>query len=434
MRVAVIGGGYAGMAAAVTLADSGVPVTVFESAKILGGRARRVEHRETVLDNGLHVLIGAYGETLSMMRRVGADPTRHLLRLPFAWSVSGRLALEAARLPAPLHMAVALIRARGLSLADRFRALRLLRAIRRAEYRLQRDVSVAQLLEAHEQGPVLSRLLWRPLCVSALNTAPERASAQVFLNVMRDSLAAGRHASDLLLPRVDLTRMFPEPAAAWIAKRGGNVATGQRVTAVSPAANGYTVRASAGASDFSHVVCAVAPQQLGAMLTGLPALTNTVELVARFSYQPIYSVYLQYPEEIRLATPMLGFDGTLLQWAFDRGHLAGQRGLIGAVISAEGIHQSLAHETLGRLAHQELEQQLAGLPAPLWVQVIAEKRATFACVPSLERPGNRTALPGFFLAGDYTASDYPATIESAVRSGVGAARLVLRDQSGLGVT
>ena len=126
---------------------------------------------------------------------------------------------------------------------------------------------------------------------------------------------------------------------------------------------------------------------------------------------------------------MLGFESALLQWAFDRGALSGQDGLIGAVISAEGAHQDYAQDDLAALAHQELQQQLGMLPEPLWHRVIAEKRATIACTPGLRRPDTETPLRNFLLAGDYTASEYPATLESAVRSGVNAARMILHQKA-----
>ena len=425
MRVAVIGGGYAGMAAAVTLSKRKVPVTVFEAGKTLGGRARRVEHRDIPLDNGLHILIGAYGETLRLMRLVGADPDRLLLRLPLAWEVHGRFRLRAAALPAPLHLLGGLLGAHGAPLAERLSAARFMARMRWRGYALQEDVSVASLLKRHRQDGRITTLLWRPLCVSALNTPPESASAQVFLNVLRDSLGAGRAASDLLLPRADLSRLFPEPAADYVTARGGSVLTGQRVTGIDARDDGFTVLASGMERDFTHVICALAPYHAGAFLIGISALAEVAETVERLEYQPIYSVYLGYPGEQGLPSPMLGFESALLQWAFDRGALAGQRGVIGAVISAEGAHQDLPQEELASLAHQELQQQLGPLPEPLWHRVIAEKRATFACTPGLRRPEARTPLRNFYLAGDYVASDYPGTIESAVRSGVDAARMIL---------
>ncbi len=428
MNVAVIGGGYAGMAAAVTLAEQRVPVTVFEAGKVLGGRARRTEHPESTLDNGLHILIGAYVETLRLMQLVGADPGRQLLRIPFTWNVHERFSLKAPSLPAPLHLLAGLLGAHGIALKERLAAARFLLAMRRADYRLPHDMSVARLLEQERQGAALVRLLWKPLCVSALNTPPEAASAQVFLNVLRDSLDAGREASDLLLPRVDLSVLFPEPAGAWVAARGGTVLTGQRVTAIDAVTGGYAVRHAAREATFTHVICALAPQHVKAVLIGTAALAEIAGQLERFAYQPIYSVYLQYPAEVGLTAPMLGFESALLQWAFDRGALCGQRGLIGAVISAEGMHQEHPHDELALLVHQELQQQIGQLPSPRWSQVIAEKRATFACVQGLARPENRTPLRNFYLAGDYTAGDYPATLESAVRSGIAAARLILEQR------
>jgi squalene-associated FAD-dependent desaturase len=425
MNVAVIGGGYAGMAAAVTLAEQRVPVTVYEANKTLGGRARRVEHREAILDNGLHILIGAYGETLRLMRQVGADPEKLLDRHPLTWRVHQRFSLEAPRLPAPLNLLAALVSASGAPFGERLSAVRFMMRMRRRGYVLDRDTTVAALLAEHAQGPALTRLLWHPLCVSALNTPPGLASAQVFLNVLRDSLDAAREASDMLLPRADLSRLFPDPAADYVKARGGTVLAGSRVTEIEQAGNGFEVSSGSGTATFSHVICALPPHHAGAFLIGISALAEVAERVERLAYQPIYSVYLGYPRDTSLPAPMLGFDSGLLQWAFDRGALAGQHGLIGAVISARGPHQDLTQDELGRLVHQELQRQVGLLPEPLWCRVIAEKRATFSCVPGLARPEAATPLRNFFLAGDYVAGDYPATLESAVRSGIGAARLIL---------
>jgi predicted NAD/FAD-dependent oxidoreductase len=147
--------------------------------------------------------------------------------------------------------------------------------------------------------------------------------------------------------------------------------------------------------------------------------------LSAFTYEPIYTCYLQYPQEVTLPRPMTGFDGGTIQWVFDRGRLNGAAGLLAAVVSARGGHQNLSLDVVASAIHRELAASIRGLPQPLWSRVIAEKRATFSCVPGLVRPANRTAVAHFFLAGDYTAGDYPATLESAVRSGTAAARLVL---------
>jgi squalene-associated FAD-dependent desaturase len=425
MNVAVIGGGYAGMAAAVTLADAQLPVTVFEAARTLGGRARRVEARGLALDNGLHVLVGAYRETLRLIARVNPAGERALARLPLDWLMHQQFRLRAAALPAPLHLVVGLLRARGISLAERLAVLRFLQRMRVNGFVLNGDETVEALLDRFRQSTRVRRVLWHPLCVAALNTPPRRASARVFVRVLGDTLGAGRSASDLLLARTDLSALFPEPAAAHVVARGGSVRTGHRVTAIDPIDDGFSVMAEGGRETYTHVVCALPPHQVNALLVGIPALAETVEVIRRLTYQPIYSVYLCYPCRVRLPAPMLGFSGALLHWVFDRESLCGQAGVVGAVISAEGPHQQLTQDAIALSAHDELQRELGALPAPAWSQVIAEKRATIACTPGLARPPQRTPLGNFVLAGDYTAVDYPATIEAAVRSGVTAAHIVL---------
>lgn len=427
-RVAVIGGGYAGMSAAVELAARGIAVMVFEAAQQPGGRARRVDHCDTALDNGLHIMIGAYRETLRLIRLVNPAHASALLRLPLQWHMHREFRLIAPRLPAPLHLLAGLLRAQGLAFSERWAAIRLLHAMRKCKFVLPQDISVELLLHQYDQPETLRRLLWRPLCVAALNTPPQFASAQVFLNVLRDSLNAEREASDLLLAHVDLSALFPQPAAAYVEKSGGEVALARRVTSIEPLADGFEVEADGQRRSFSHVICAIAPHQVNAFLIGITALSEIADTIERLHYQPIYSVWLQYPRPVPLPSPMLGFAQGAIQWVFDREALCGQSGLIGAVISASGAHQNLTHDELALAAHNELAHQLGGLPAPNWQRVIAEKRATFACTPGLRRPPQVTPLRNFYLAGDYTAGEYPATIESAVRSGIVCARHILQQQ------
>jgi squalene-associated FAD-dependent desaturase len=420
-RVAVVGAGWAGLAAAATLAEGGAQVTVFEVARSLGGRARRVRLDGVDLDNGQHILIGAYGETLRLMRLVGADPERRLLRRPLELRYASGFRFRAPALPAPLHLAAGLLRASGLTAGERLAAARFMASLRRDPFASGVDESVSAFLARHGQTGALRDLLWEPLCVSALNTPPQRASARVFASVLRDTLGGDRAASDLLLPRADLGALFPVPAAAFVAARGGEVRVGAPVRAIDIGPDGFRIDADDRA--FARVIVACAPQHAAALLDGLPGLRELAAALAALEHEPIYTCYLQYPEEVRLEFPMLGFSGGLLQWAFDRGALSGHRGLIAGVLSASGEHESLTHAEVAAAIHAELARALPGLPAPRWHRVIAERRATFSCRPGLVRPPNVTPISGLVLAGDYTASGYPATLESAVRSGVAAAAL-----------
>ena len=403
-RVAVIGAGYAGMAAAVTLAGRGAQVTVFESGPVPGGRARRITLQGQTMDNGQHILAGAYATLFSLMRIVGV-PADAVLRVPLELRYADGFSFRALYFPAPLGLLAGLLLAPGLPWRERTGAVRFMLALRRLGFRLAEDCSVSALLARYAQDGRIGHYLWNPLCVSALNTLPERASANVFLVVLRDTLGGDNGASDLILPRVDLSRLFPEPATLWLRAKGAEVRCETTVRDL-----------AALRSEHDAVIVAVGPHQLKVLLP---------DFATEFEYQPIYTCYLQYEARTRLPFPMLGLADGLVQWVFDRGALLGEKGRLAAVISAQGDHQQMPQEELAATCHREIAAAVPGLSAPQWSRVIAEKRATIAVTPGLKRPGIEAGLPGVFLAGDYADPEYPPTLEAAARSGVRAAERAL---------
>ncbi|MFM2407767.1 MAG: hypothetical protein RL358_509 [Pseudomonadota bacterium] len=421
-NIAIIGGGYAGMAAAVELAARGIAVTVFESAKQLGGRARGVVYNDTQLDNGQHLLLGCYRETLRLIELVGGNLEQDFLRLPLQLDLHGQFSLKAPRLPAPLHLLIALLNAQGLTWRERFKAARFMLALRSMNFHLANDMTVSALLAQHGQDANLSLKLWEPLCIAALNTPIHKASAQVLLNVLRDALNQKRADSDMLLPRLDFTALFPQRAAAFIEQRGGKVMLSTGVEKIELCDASVALSTEHGTQIFSHVICATSPSVAAKLLNEIAA--DTVAKIAALEQQPIYTVYVQYPEHVSLPCPMLGLHQRTSQWLFDKGQINNQHGLIASVISAEGIHQALSQDELAQKVIAELRQEFDIVDTPLWVKVIAEKRATFCCSPNLQRPAQATASARLFLAGDYTAGDYPATLEGAVMSGIRCANLV----------
>lgn len=432
-KIAVIGGGWAGCAAAVELSHQGESVTLFEAARTLGGRARRVELHGHTLDNGQHIMLGAYQETLRLMQTVGIAAEDLMLRLPLQMRYpqgSGGMDFVTPRLPAPMHMLFGLLRATGLAFDDKLSLARFSTTARWMDWQLNVDCSVAELLDRYDQTDRLIRLMWRPLCIAALNTPPERASARVFLNVLRDSLGAQRAASDMLIPKVDLTRLFPQQAAAFIERHGGEVRRGATVQRITSAANGWDLAVADGAPDefFDAVIVATQARQAAALLDGI---VDTSALTA-FDYEPISTCYLKYPASIRLAQPFFALldDAATGQWGqfvFDRGQLdTAQNGLLAVVISASADAIGIGHDALAAAIAKQLAKvfQKPELGMPQWTRIISEKRATFSCTPDLVRPANATGRNGLALAGDYTAGDYPATLESAIRSGISAANCI----------
>lgn len=416
--VAVIGGGWAGCAAALTLAEAGVATTLFESSRTLGGRARGVELDGRLLDNGQHLLLGAYASCLDLIARAHPEAPRTMLwRRPLRIDAPPTFRLACPPLPAPIHLLAGLIAARGLGWREKWSAARWVQRLL-AIPEMAKDMNVATL--TRDQPEAANRLLWHPLCVSALNTPPETASARAFLAVVRSAFGGQRADSDFLLPRRDLTALFPAPAAARVAALGGCVRTGSRVHAIETSASTITLRIADEALHFTHAVIAVAPQHLAALTEYIRELDATRRQVAAFRYLPIATGYVQVDPAFRLAQPLVALTDGPAQFVFDRGQSHGQPGMLAFVASAA---TDLPDDWLD---HAEAQLHRLAEPGPaLWRRAIVEKQATYACVPNLQRPSVRTLHPRLFLAGDYTAGPYPATLESAISSGVQSAQALL---------
>jgi squalene-associated FAD-dependent desaturase len=416
-NVAVIGGGWAGCAAALTLAEAGMNVTLYEGGRTLGGRARAVELDGRLLDNGQHILLGAYEQTLQLIARLHPAGQDGLWRLPLTLEQPPDFRLACPRLPAPLHLLAGLLGARGLSWWEKLAAARWAHSLIQGADR-SIDGNVSHLTRG--QPEKLRSLLWHPLCVSALNTPPDVASARVFRDVMRAAFAGRTRHSDLLLPRRDLTALFPAPAAARLVELGGAVRLSCRVTALGATADAVRLGTRDGAAAYSHAILAVAPQHLGGLAASIPELQSVARDLTAYGYQPIATGYVQYDPAFRLRAPLLALAEGPAQFVFDRGRSHGQAGLLAFVASAAA---NLSADWLDR-AEAQLRQVVDPGPAR-WRRRIVEKQATYACVPDMVRPPVRTAHPRIFLAGDYTAGPHPATLESATRSGVQSARAIL---------
>ncbi len=431
----VAGGGWAGIAAAAELAARGASVTLLEAAGQLGGRARRVDWGDLSLDNGQHILLGAYQHTLALMARIGVDERNILLRLPLRLEVvradGSRVDLRAPALPAPLHLAWAILRCRGLRPAARLRALRLCVHLLSSGFTVSEDHSVADWLAAHGQPPEVNEALWEPLCIAALNTPLREASARVFVNVLRLTFLRRRTDSDLLLPRRNLGDLLPEPAAAFIKRSGGRVQLGQRVTGLQIRNGRITgLDTTDGFLKADRVVLALPVVPSARLLGTHGSLASLAASLRDLRHEPVCTVYLRFPSAVDPGTPMLGLIGRTGQWLFDR-RLTGQPGVVSVVISASGPHMSLDNPSLLKRVGDELAEVFPHWPTWDSGWVLREKRATFACSVGVDakRPDHETPVQGLWLAGDFTSTGLPGTLEGAVSSGLQCARRLLADST-----
>lgn len=426
LRVAIVGGGWAGLAAAVEASLFGHHVTVAEMAPALGGRARRLPPSVDglALDNGQHILIGAYSATLSLLHTVGVDERAVLRRMPLTLIDAQGRGLSLPPGPALPGFVRGVLAARGWSVRERLALLHAAGGWLLRGFRCDERLTVADLTAS--LPATLRRTLIEPLCVAALNTPAQQASAQVFLRVLRDALFAGPGASDLLLPRVDLGVLWPDAAAAWLSARGAVLQTGRRVNAIEPEAGGWRVDGAL----FDRVVLACSAVEAARLAA--PHAPAWAGQASALRYEPIVTVLLQAPGA-RLPAPMLALDAcdaaSPAQYVFDLGQLRdpmrepGALGTLAFVISgaADAIARGL-DATAEAVRLQATAQLGRCLPSePRLLRVLSEKRATFLCTPGLRRPGGSIA-PGLLAAGDYVDGPYPATLEGAMRAGQAAAQ------------
>jgi hydroxysqualene dehydroxylase len=434
-NVAVIGAGWAGLSAAVRLVDAGHLVTLYDAAHEAGGRARAfhwpaIAGHEQQVDNGQHIMIGAYREMLDLLAHLGVAADGVLRREPLTLADSRGLYLRAGPWPAPLHLAAGVTLARGLSFADKLAMMRLMLGAKRDGFRIAGDRTVAVWLKEQSQPSEVIERIWAPLCVAALNTPARIASTQIFLNVLRDSLGAARTASDFLLPMTTLDAIVPNAAVRYLEAHGARVALGQPAEGIEVTSDDVAVILRDGPTRFAAAVLAVPAHQVGSLLRNVD--TGWAPLLAActsFTWQPITTIYLVYDRPVVLPTAMMALREdparqSFGQWLFARGQLGGPADTVAVVISAEGPHRDLDQKVLIARIDQQLRDEVGLGGALLASRCVTEKRATFAAVPGLVRPPNQTPSARLALAGDYTESDYPATLEGALRSGRAAAELI----------
>ncbi len=460
--VFVIGGGFAGLAAATALAEAGVTVHVLEGRPGLGGRATAFRDPVTGerIDNGQHVLAGCYTETLTFLRRIGRAAHLHrpsALRVPMIDENGRRSVLALPPLPAPLHLLAGVLAWDALSFGERLSVLRIAGPLRRvaglksratnnpdrdATNNPDRDVAqdlspaitdsdetVRQWLGRHGQSPRLCRMLWEPLALAALNQTVDDAAAHSFIAVIGRMFGADPDAATLLLPAVPLDDLYALPASGFLRSAGSIVSTSSSAHIVVSDGRISGVRVRDGMMPATIVVSAVPWFAFAGLFDTPPAeLEPILTRASTLGSSPIVTVNLWLDRAV-LDEPFVGLPGRTFQWVFDRRSLVGSSQSHLSLVSSGAKKISAApNEELMAIATRELRTALPAR-ADLSVRhaaVVRERRATFSLAPgSPRRPGTHTAVEGLLLAGDWIDTGLPGTIESAVLSGHRAARAAL---------
>lgn len=422
----VIGGGFAGLAAATSLTQEGARVLVLEARPALGGRAATFRDPQTGerIDNGQHVLVGCYYETLRFLRRIATD---HLLHHPSALKVSmidsfgARTTLALPPLPAPLHLLAGVLAWDALTWRERASILRIGPALKAGAATNGVGLTIREWLRQHGQSPRLCELLWEPLALAALNQPIDRAQVAPFLAVLSRMFSADAGGSALLLPAVFLDAFYAEPAREYLHARGSEVRTNSpaRLVVANSQVRGAQVR---GILESTQTVIATVPWFAFRDLFETPpeSLAKLVADADALESSPIVTVNVWLDRAV-LSDIFIGLPGRTFQWLFDKGQ----------IIAADVTHLSLVssgadeillrdNEALVATALDEVRQALPEARSAVVrrTSVVRERRATFSLAANMPpRPSTTTAVKGLLLAGDWIETGLPATIESAVVSG-----------------
>lgn len=411
----VIGGGLAGLSTAVYLSKQNISVNLLESSPKLGGRAYSflAKDGKTLIDNGQHIMMGCYSETLNFMRLIGAaDNLKYQSHLEISFLKEGfkKIKLKAARLPYPFNLLIGLLNYKAVSLNDRIKILKFFLKIKTYSEKELSRMTIEEWLNKEKQGNNISKALWEIITVGALNTSVRKASAKIFADVIKEIFFKGDFSSTIIIPKYGLSETFCEPAARFLQNNNSEISLSHLVTGLKiedrEVVEVQTDQTNF--SDFSFVVSTIPFYALEKIIS--PDYLNKKP---EFRYTSILSVHLWLSDN-KLQGDFYGLLGSPLHWIFNKGtHIT-------IVISDADYLMKKSKEEIFDIIKSELNKYTdIETDEIIDFQLIKEKRATF--IPSENildcRPSVVTGLDNFFVAGDWVDTGLPSTIESAVKSG-----------------
>lgn len=417
----IIGAGWAGLSCAFYLAQAGHHVQVLEAAPQIGGRARGIKFNDRIIDNGQHIGLGAYHNLRNLLRALNVDEKQLFKIMPLEILAYGqkKLHLQLPNLTPPFNLLIGIIKARNLSWCNRMQLLRFAAKVQQQNFTLAQDCSVLELLQNYHQSSDVIEQIWEPIALAAMSTDIQQASAQVFLNVLRHAFTQDASNSHWYLPAHDLSTILPTHIAQYLLAHGNKIFCDQRVTKITIAPD-QTVQIFSINNTWQadHIVLATPPWQTSNLLQTHPLMQTICADLSKFSYEPITTIYFQFPKTINLPYPIVGMINAACHWIFDRA-FAAQPDMLSAVVSGPLAINFSDKERFKQSVLADIQRHFPHIPQPVQSKIICEKRAAFTCNVAIQkqRPLAKTTVKNLWLCGDYLQTGLPATLEGAVVSG-----------------
>jgi len=441
-KITIIGAGWAGLTCAYELLKAGYAnVNIIEAAPQAGGRARGVNFGKLTIDNGQHLLIRGYEHTLQLLQEIDPNYLENFRENPFEILSKNSNKLFHFKLinnnflPHLLNLLLSVLLTKSFTLTDKIRLLRFSISMMHLQFSIKEDMSVENLLNKYQLSSDIIQKFFAPIVVSTMTTPISSASAQVFLNILKITFFTKRHNSNLLFATTDLTTLFVTPLVDKIISLGGKIEYNKLINNISiekTTHNPHHIYTHSNKQqsnvETDILILATPPWQASKLINQIPQLINLRAQLDKFTFEPITSIYLELAQPLDLEKPMVGLIGNHAHWIFE--HSAGNKNIASIVISSQDHRLNRSQLPKEQIAQQVIEEikQIYAITQIINIKYIQEKRAAFSCnvLANQTRPSKTTIFPNIFLAGDYTTSGYPSTLEGAVLSGKIVAKIIDR--------
>lgn len=434
-EVVIIGAGWAGLTAAYHLAKKGIKPLIIEASPNAGGRARAINFNNYTLDNGQHLLIGAYKNILNILNELNVPFNKHFHKTNLFITTSSNNNKFSFNLPNifyPFNLLIGIFTVKGCTFIEKLKLLWFCTKLKVSNFNLSKDITIDKFLKQNKQSNNLIKHFWEPIALAAMSTPINLASAKLFLNVLKDTFTPPSTNSNLLFTKVDLSTLFPKPIIEFL-KTNSQFTFNTRVKNIefinkNAQSNQFIICTNKSTITAKNIILATPIKTTSMLLKNIPQTNTLQNNLNLFTYENIITIYFEFANNIKQEIPMFGLVDSLGQWFFNRTH-ANQPNILSVIITSKNIPSHCSKEEFANNIFLEVKSKIPNLQPYKDYKIINEKQAAFSAVVDVDdiRPLNKTNTKGLYLAGDYTKTGYPACLEGAVSSGIECAKEYLKD-------